>query len=387
MTCAPCEDGDIMQRLRTMEAGVASMGLELEVLRDCLIASGACSLDFYQARLHRSRFNAVRQLERSDPDAGCREVYSALEQTGLLLPIVQFSGLASVRSLEQTSRQVSSALRRLLNPIRASFTKLYVCGGCQRSTVLARGSLGGRPESTGKTVERLDLGRHVGSMSLPSWEVMPQLPEQRSDALIAVLRGDLYVCGGQDGLTILSSAARFRPCQAEWEVLPSLLEGRRDAAGASLHGCLYVCGGCCSSSPLSSAERFNPELYAWEALPNMSRHRSGSASAVLGGALYMAGGGDGQQPLSSAERLVEGRWEVLPAMSHRRIRAASGVLAERWLVCGGGDGRYVLNSAELLDPSRLFWERVAPMATPRWCSLAGAVHGCLYVCGGGDGGS
>ena len=42
-----------------------------------------------------------------------REVYSALEQTGLLLPIVQFSGLASVRSLEQTSRQAPKLGERL----------------------------------------------------------------------------------------------------------------------------------------------------------------------------------------------------------------------------------------------------------------------------------
>lgn len=331
---------------------------------------------------------------------------------GLLLPMVQFSGLPCVFALERTSPQVFAALSRLIEPIKASFMKLYVCGGCQRSTSLVRGSTTVHPENMSNTVERLDLGRQIDSIALPNlWEAVAPMPEQRSDATIMVLRGYLYVCGGQDGSGVLTSAARFDPCGMEWEVLPSMAEGRREAAGAALNSCVYVCGGANTSSPLNSAERFNPLHNAWETLPPMLRQRSGAVSAVLGGYLCVAGGGDGQQPLSSAERLVEDRWEVpssdiqrhgvtnfvgplvhgldrqvLPSMSCRRIRAASVVIQEKWFVCGGGDGRHVLNSAEVLDLGGI-WQGLQPMASPRWSCVAGVVAGCLYVCGGGDGAS
>eukprot|EP00434_Breviolum_minutum_P036640 symbB.v1.2.032473.t1/scaffold3900.1/size66099/1 len=257
--------------------------------------------------------------------------------------------------------------------------KLYVCGGCQRSPSPVRGTFTGQPENMGNTVERLDLGRQIDSITLPSaWEAIAPMPEQRSDATVTVLRGCLYVCGGQDGSTVLSSAARFDPGGMEWEVLPSMAEG------AALNGCVYVCGGANTSNPLNSAERFNPALNLWEMLRPMLRHRSGAVSAVIDGSFCVAGGGDGQQPLSSAERLRDDHWEVLPSMSYRRIRAASAVIEERWFVCGGGDGRSVLNSAELLNLHGN-WEGLQPMASPRWSSVAGVVAGCLYVCGGGDG--
>ena len=40
---------------------------------------------------------------------------------------------------ERFFSQVFAALSRLIEPIKASFMKLYVCGGCQRSTSLVRG--------------------------------------------------------------------------------------------------------------------------------------------------------------------------------------------------------------------------------------------------------
>lgn len=381
------------------------MGQELSMLRQW--ASGNCNLDYFKDPCVVPRLDPVNKTDGEITDA----LGHALDP-GLLLPMVQFSGLPCVFALERTSPQVFAALSRLIEPIKASFMKLYVCGGCQRSTSLVRGSTTVHPENMSNTVERLDLGRQIDSIALPNlWEAVAPMPEQRSDATIMVLRGYLYVCGGQDGSGVLTSAARFDPCGMEWEVLPSMAEGRREAAGAALNSCVYVCGGANTSSPLNSAERFNPLHNAWETLPPMLRQRSGAVSAVLGGYLCVAGGGDGQQPLSSAERLVEDRWEVpssdiqrhgvtnfvgplvhgldrqvLPSMSCRRIRAASVVIQEKWFVCGGGDGRHVLNSAEVLDLGGI-WQGLQPMASPRWSCVAGVVAGCLYVCGGGDGAS
>lgn len=172
-----------------------------------------------------------------------RALPDALE-LGLLLPVVRSSGLSSAYALERSSRQVYNALTKLLEPIKASFMRLYICGGGQ--------------VEHGATVERMDLRRRLDEPGVPGgWEQLTPLPQQRADATCCVLQGFLYVCGGQDGSSVLSSANRFHPSTLDWELLPSMAEGRREAAGAAMRGCVYICGGANTSVELSCCLSFN----------------------------------------------------------------------------------------------------------------------------------
>eukprot|EP00439_Symbiodinium_sp_Y106_P035612 s3443_g4.t1 len=385
----------VLSRLDRTEADIFNVTQELAVLRECLAKSGALSQEVFKARLHHRRFEALRQhVEPPLVQSRDESLYDALDHASLLLPIVQFSGLPSTYALEKSSKQAVTALRRLMGPIKACFTKLYVCGGCQRSTDLEAGHVTVPPLiNVVNTVERMDLNQMLDSTTFPDWEVLQSGPEMqmtsRSDAVAAILQGRLYICGGQDGMGVLNSACRFHPAPGggDWEVLPSMWQGRWNATGGAVDGCLYVCGGADNSSPLNSSERFDPVNHAWEVMNPMLRQRSGSVSATLGKALLVAGGGDGQQPLSSAERFSpsSASWEVLPAMAHRRIGAVSAVLHDCWYVCGGGDGHHVLDSVEMFHPQRLCWEKLAPMTCPRWGSVVGVLGHHLYVCGGGTG--
>ncbi|CAK9028823.1 unnamed protein product [Durusdinium trenchii] len=183
MTCVVTSHSEdsisgLIKRVQKLEAGFVSMGQELTLLREWLTS--------------KSR-NHFEPPCRQDAPHRTEALDDALDP-GLLLPIVQFSGLPSVYALERASPQVFAALSRLVNPIKASFMKLYICGGCQRSTSLLRG--GARPEKMASTVERLDLG--AAQSWLSSWEAVAPMPEARSDASAVVLQGYLYICGGQD---------------------------------------------------------------------------------------------------------------------------------------------------------------------------------------------
>ena len=56
---------------------------------------------------------------------------------------------------------------------------------------------------------------------------------------------------------------------------------------------LYVCGGYDGNSSLSSVERYDPTNNKWTMASHMVRHRSAAAVAVLDGLIYVLGGHDG----------------------------------------------------------------------------------------------
>jgi kelch-like protein 18 len=62
---------------------------------------------------------------------------------------------------------------------------------------------------------------------------------------------------------------------------------------AALGGELYVCGGYDGVTSLSSVEKYDPEKNAWEVVSNMLRHRSAAGVCMLNGHIYALGGHDG----------------------------------------------------------------------------------------------
>mmetsp|Transcript_61389 Transcript_61389/g.176718 ORF Transcript_61389/g.176718 Transcript_61389/m.176718 type:complete len:533 (-) Transcript_61389:20-1618(-) len=88
---------------------------------------------------------------------------------------------------------------------------------------------------------------------------------------------------------------------------------------------------------------------------------------------------------------MAGAWEPLPPMASKRCYAAGGKLPGRMYVCGGIDHpTRTFSSVESFDPladggvGR--WEHAMPMSVPRASAASTSAGGCLYVCGGHDGG-
>ena len=66
-------------------------------------------------------------------------------------------------------------------------------------------------------------------------------------------------------------------------------------------GRLYVCGGYNGESCLSSCESYDPKTDSWSPLPNMARARSAAAATCFAGRLYVTGGCDVVQFFNSVE--------------------------------------------------------------------------------------
>ena len=77
---------------------------------------------------------------------------------------------------------------------------------------------------------------------------------------------------------------------------------RRNAASASIDGKIYVFGGYNGSTALSSAEVYDPHEGVWRCLPPMCTKRSSASAVHIDGSVFVAGGYSGSSFLNSVEK-------------------------------------------------------------------------------------
>jgi hypothetical protein len=104
--------------------------------------------------------------------------------------------------------------------------------------------------------------------------VCPEMNEERSSPAGAVLNGEFYVAGGENG-TILQICERF--VNGVWETLAPMTEARFNLALVAHKDSLYAMGGVGSDwNALSSIEQYSPGTDTWSVCPNpMETERSG----------------------------------------------------------------------------------------------------------------
>lgn len=166
---------------------------------------------------------------------------------------------------------------------------------------------------------------------LQKWQVMPDMAIGRSGAMLAVMGGRLYVCGGCAGSDYFRDAERLGwsnlTNQWAWESLPAMQEPRADAACAVVaNELIVVCGGESGAMPaLNSVEALHASRETlplrWQVLAPMSRGRAGAAAVAMQGSIYVFGGFSDGDFLATAEKLnVQSRtdlgWEELEHLPH-----------------------------------------------------------------------
>jgi len=365
---------------------------ELAALKECLLTSGLLDRQQYLATLHRHHFTAVMR-EHPLPRQADISLSQILSTHGLALATCSALRLDDLAQLSMASRSVS-VLANQVATMRASQMSLYFLGGC----------------SAGE--DDRQLAPEAFDPIVGKWSPLPPPSLPRYNAVAAVLKGRVYICGGRASDEDLGSVERFNPKLREWESLPSMTQPRHHSAAAVLQGCLYVCGGVrfeehfdlMAGGPsmydehLNCVERFDPDTAQWEVVASMVSTRSSAAAVALGDALYVYGGISDEGLLPSAERYsISSRcWEELPAMSRNREYAACNIImhcdtpglaaANGCLyVCGGQDKGEVLRSVERFKAETFAWEPVSSMQQARCNAATVSVNGYLYVCGGFDG--
>lgn len=336
--------------IRDLGKRFSALYTELTALRECLVDQGLLNLEKYQARLHRCQFVAK---QTAHPSAKWTTLQEALVAgKGIASAVVRTAGPRAACTLRAASPSLASRLPGVV----------YVCGGFDDS---------GHPCAV---VEQYDL-------AIGKWEVLPPMSVPRVAAAVAALLGQLFVCGGFDGMQRLNSAERFDVFTQCWVPLPSMAARRSSAAAITLHKKLYVCGGEDGVQHQSSCERFAAEAGVWERVTPLSARRSGMAAAVLDGEVVVCGGRNASKLLQIVECFdpSAGAWAPLPPLSAPRVGATATVMRSALWVCAGSNGLQCPHFIERFDPEVGNWDVIFPAWAPVTDVEAAANNVCAAV--------
>ncbi|PIA58805.1 hypothetical protein AQUCO_00500621v1 [Aquilegia coerulea] len=206
----------------------------------------------------------------------------------------------------------------------------------------------------------------------------------RSHAAAAVLNNHIYMFGGGNGDVWCDKVEAYNPSSDEWTLCPPLSVEKGNLAGATLHGKLFAIGGGNRDNCLSDVEMFDPSLQRWVHTQSMLEKRFSPGSATLNGVLYSVGGYNGNNYLKSAERFDPRirSWAYLPNMNTRRGCHSLLTLNEKLYAFGGYDGTQTVSSVEVLDPRFGSWTYTVPMNQSRGYAGAVVIGESIYVIGG-----
>ncbi|XP_021939695.1 kelch-like protein 10 [Zootermopsis nevadensis] len=149
---------------------------------------------------------------------------------------------------------------------------------------------------------------------------------------------------------------------------------------------IYVIGGFDGRTSLSSCFCFNAATKTCREVAPMNARRWGLMVAVLRGSVYVMGGYEHEhrEDLRTAERYdcKTNHWFFISSMNRERYKGSAAVLNDKIYVAGGRDGKNYLNSVEVYDPDTDRWTFVTPMLSGRRHFSCVAFHGFLYAIGG-----
>mmetsp|Transcript_54559 Transcript_54559/g.130162 ORF Transcript_54559/g.130162 Transcript_54559/m.130162 type:complete len:507 (-) Transcript_54559:137-1657(-) len=393
----------------SLQDRVEVLELQQRSLEGCLKEAGSLRADDYLSRLHRHSFDATRSRYPFESKASLADL--CLDRD-LRFHIGAFSGWATLRRCSNTH----SALRGLTGLIPQM---MYVIGGFDGHSITSsmerldpKGcdiwdawEQASKPmESESKFGACLCVNRkqplsdpHFQAIPLnPAdafkgvWEAVPSMKEKRAGFAAATVSGSLYVCGGFNGRSFLSSVEHYTWSLSHprgvWESLSNMSTPRHCPAAAGVDGNLVVCGGYDGVKALSSVEQYDKGSGRWRMLPDLLEARHGACAAAVGSSLFVCGGFNGEEVLQTLEslNLARGVWEPLARLTVPRNVASAAAFSGKIYVCGGCNGKDSLPSVECFDPRSGCWEKAPSMRSCRHGGAAIVADGHLFVCGGGD---
>ncbi len=226
------------------------------------------------------------------------------------------------------------------------------------------------------------------------WSKGPDLPAPRHHAMLAVLRGTLYLAGGFERdfqtarVEVLALDTRKDPT---WDPVASM--GTRRAAGAlvAVNGHLLVIGGTdvnagVGDPKLRTTELYDPTSDAWSPGPQLHIGRQHTGAATVDNKVYAVAG---RPPnLTSVESLVVkangpvGGWKTEPSLEFSRGGNGAAAVAGIPCTAGGEEQAGTIAPIECLRKGR--WRHVADLGVPRHGLAVVGVGRRLHVISGGD---
>ncbi|PNT65591.1 hypothetical protein BRADI_4g44780v3 [Brachypodium distachyon] len=223
----------------------------------------------------------------------------------------------------------------------------------------------------------------------PSLDILTPLKPMtvgKSYASTVALDGKIFVLGGGDGACWFDTVDCYDRRHDDWTPCPALTHEKGSLAGVCLYGKIYAFGGGDGIGCFSDVEMFDPAQGKWIKCQPMLEKRFALAGAELNGAIYAVGGFNGIQYLSSGERLDprEPNWNMLPMMSTGRGCHTVAVLDEKIYSIGGYDANAgaMVATVEFFEPRMPSWVMVEPMNYTRGYHSSAVLGGSIFTFGG-----
>lgn len=228
----------------------------------------------------------------------------------------------------------------------------------------------------------------VSALNIESycWTSLSALPQELAWFGTAVLRGKIYVAGGDPGSRRARNSSHEYDINVDkWCNGPRMSTGRCNFNAAVMDNLIVAVGGCARSVDLQSVEALDPRQDRWMSLPAMAASRSSHVVVNFGGLLYAIGGYGGKDSpeyLNTVEVYDPraNRWYSGTSLSTARSRAGGIVVGDQIIIAGGFSGRYNLNTVEMFDGG--VWKSLPEMTSPRRDIGVVAIGSVVYAVGG-----
>merc|ERR1712038_2056176 len=133
---------------------------------------------------------------------------------------------------------------------------------------------------------------------------LPNMTTAREGCAAVSVGRKIYVFGGHDGRTELSSAEFYNTTSQQWTKLPDMKQQRWECAATLVGNSIVIVGGHNGSNILSSCEVFDTFTDTWSSpIPDMKEKRWGCQAVSIGLKIYVMGGRNGSTTFSSVEVL------------------------------------------------------------------------------------
>jgi len=133
---------------------------------------------------------------------------------------------------------------------------------------------------------------------LDVWESLAAKPTGVEDVSAAVVGGRIFVPGGKlPSGQVTNILEIYNPREDQWTRGKDLPEPISGYAIVSYEGKLYLFGGWNGKSFLSSVYEYDPDVDQWNRKSDMSRGRAYASAIAVGSKIYLIGGLDGTEAL------------------------------------------------------------------------------------------
>ena len=242
------------------------------------------------------------------------------------------------------------------------------------------------------------------------WQIVSELPTQRTGFATAVVDGKIYLIGGtpfqnRRGPYGLSTVEVYDPKTNSWEQVADMPTSRTKAKTAVVNGTIYVCGGYNGADNrlvnlkfLDIVEAYDPQTDTWTRKQGMSVSRVDFGMGVVAGKIYSIGGWihplDKEPEVPWRIDLVEAydpatdTWMKRAKMKRRRDGFGVGVVNNHIYAIGGrgwpqvGPGGPFLKVIEAYNPKINRWEWKNEMPNLRLSFSTVVLDDVIYLIGG-----